>query len=128
MKQALIKAVGHARYICIKKSTYGLIFFATPHRGASSADLGDFMANIGSALTGNPKNSLLSQLKKKSFLNDLTIDLFSQQSEDYEILSYFETRKTTIRVKYRPIVPKTISIVSKEDSFSPFLTNSHETQ
>lgn len=112
-KQALIKAAGHAQYVCIKRSTYGLVFFATPHRGASSANLGDFVANIGSALTGNPKNSLLSQLRKKSFLNDLTIDMFSQQTNDYEILSYFETKKTTVKVKNRTILPKTISIVSK---------------
>lgn len=111
MKQALIKAMLHHHYICIKRSTYGLIFFATPHRGASSADVGSFIANVGSAVTGSPKNSLLNQLKRKSFLNDLTIDMFSQQSNDYEILSYFETKKTAVKVKNRMILPKTISIV-----------------
>lgn len=116
VKQALIKAVNHVRYICIKRSTYGLIFFATPHRGASSADVGNLIANVGSAITGNPKNSLLDQLKKKSFLNDLTIDMFSQQSNDYEILSYFETKKTAVKVKNRRILPKTISIVRSASS------------
>ena len=111
VKQALIKAVNHVHYICIKRSTYGLIFFATPHRGASSADAGNLVANVGSAVTGNPKNSLLNQLNEKSFLSDLTIDMFCQQSNDYEILSYFETKKTVVKIKNRRIVPETISIV-----------------
>ena len=89
------------RYVCIKTSTYGLVFFATPHSGASKASVGKFVANIASSVTGTPTNSLLDQLQERSFLNEMTLDLFSEQTSDYEILSYFETKRTDITVKIK---------------------------
>lgn len=35
VKQALIEAQLNAKYGCLKASTYGLVFFATPHKGGS---------------------------------------------------------------------------------------------
>ena len=40
-------------------------------KGGNKAGLGDFAANICSALTGEAKNSLLEQLQRNSILNEI---------------------------------------------------------
>lgn len=111
VKQALIISQLNPKYECIYQSTFGLVFFATPHRGGNYANLADFAANIYSSTMGNPKNSLLEQLKKKSVLNDVSLDHFRYQSSRYEIVSYFETKMTRVKIKDRKLLPR-ISIVS----------------
>ena len=112
VKQALITSKLNPEYECIYQSTFGLVFFATPHRGGNFADLAGFAANIYSSAMGNPKNSLLEQLEKKSVLNDVSLDHFRYQSGRYEIISYFETKMTRVKIKDRRVLPKWVSIVS----------------
>ena len=80
VKHALVESIlaVEGEYRCITASTYGLVFFATPHRGANKAESADFVANVCSSLTGNSKNSLLKQLQRKSVLNEMLNDQFSQ--------------------------------------------------
>ncbi len=64
MKQALVGAKTNPLYSCIKASTYGLVFFATPHSGGNGASVADSAAKLCSALTRQAKNSLLETLEK----------------------------------------------------------------
>ena len=112
VKQALIEAMLNPRYCCIKASTYGLVFFATPHRGGNRAGVGEFAANICSALTGGARNSLLEQLQRNSILNKISTDQFSIQSNDYEVLTYIESKLTKLTVhKKINIFPQVTNMV-----------------
>ena len=64
VKQALVGAKTNPLYSCIKASTYGLVFFATPHSGGNGASVADSAAKLCSALTRQAKNSLLETLEK----------------------------------------------------------------
>ena len=116
VKQALVNSRLNTEYECINKSTFGVVFFATPHRGGNKAGLADFAADVCSSILGNPRNSLLDQLKRNSVLNDIGLDQFSHQTSDYRIISYFETKLTRLKKKNRRVfpnmfIPKFISIV-----------------
>ena len=69
--------------------------------GENKARLGDFAANICSALTGEAKNSLLEQLQRNSILNEISTDQLSNQMNDYEVLTYYETRMTKLIIRKR---------------------------
>lgn len=111
VKQALIEARLNPRYCCIKASTYGLVFFATPHRGGNKAGVGEFAANICSALTGGARNSLLEQLQRNSILNEISTDQFSNQSNDYEVLTYIESKLTKFKIRKIGIFPQFTNMV-----------------
>lgn len=112
VKQALIFARnGGPPFTCIKNSTYGLVLFAVPHRGGNKADIGDSLATICCALTGEPKNALVKQLKKKSPLMDMTMQMWSSQTGDYEVLTYYETKQTKLKIKKMVVIPQVIKTV-----------------
>ncbi len=116
MKQALVEAKIHSlTYGCIKASTKGLVFFATPHGGGNLAALADVAANLTSAVTGTAKNSFLKTLKKNSLLNEISTDHFRPQLGDYEVLTFFEGKMMDVyfgkkMIKFR-IVPQLTSMV-----------------
>ena len=117
VKQALIEARLNPRYCCIKASTYGLVFFATPHRGGNRAGVGEFAANVCSALTGGARNSLLEQLQRNSILNELSTDQFSNQSIDYEVLTYIESKLTKLKIRKIAVVPQFTKMVCVQSRF-----------
>lgn len=98
VKQALVEATVNPRYRCLKASTLGLVFFATPHRGGENAGVAEFAANVCSAFTGQPKNNLLDSLKEKSLITQLSSDQFRHQLNDYEVLSLIERRKMSVKI------------------------------
>ena len=116
MKQALVEASIHSlTYGCIKASTKGLVFFATPHSGGNLAGLADVAANFTSAITGTTKNSFLKTLKKNSLLNEISTDHFQPQLGDYQVLTFIETQMMDVyferrMIKFR-IVPQFTSMV-----------------
>ena len=97
VKQALIEATHNPLYRCIKASTYGLVFFATPHSGGNRAGIADSAAKLCSALTGHARNSLLQTLTKHSLLNEVSKDQFRFQLNDYEVLTFMETQKMGVK-------------------------------
>lgn len=116
MKQALVEAGIHSsNYGCIKASTKGLVFFATPHGGGNLAGLADVAANFISAVTGSAKNSFLKTLKRNSLLNEISMDHFRPQSGDYEVLTFIEANKMDVYFGKKPIkfriVPQITSMV-----------------
>ena len=103
VKQALIEALLNQKYKCIKASTYGIVFFATPHSGGNGAGIAESAAKFCSALTGQTRNSLLQTLTKHSLLNEVSTDQFRPQLNDYEVLTYIETLKMNVKnLRYLP--------------------------
>ena len=113
VKQALVEAKINPLYTCIKASTYGLVFFATPHSGGNGASVADSAAKLCSALTGESKNSLLETLKKASLLNEISKDQFRPQIGDYEVLTFMETHKMDVKFRRRRFFPQITSMVSR---------------
>ena len=81
-------------------------------RTLNRAGVADIASKVCSVLTGQPSNSLLDTLKKDSLLNELSSDQFNHQINDYEILSFYETRKMDVKVKQRKIFPQVTSMVN----------------
>lgn len=112
VKQALVEARIDPLYKCLKASTCGLVFFATPHRGGEGAGVAKAAADICSAFTGQPRNKLLESLKSKSLITELSSDQFRHQLDDFEVLSLIERRK--MPVKIHRFIPRTnmVSVIT----------------
>lgn len=80
------------RYKPIRKATYGIVFFGTPHRGGEGVALGEIAAKIVRAVLREPKNSFLESLKKDGPFSQMILEDFRTQLEDYNVISYYETR------------------------------------
>ena len=87
------------RYGSIRTSTAGLVFFGTPHNGGNKAAAAKSVANIFSALSGQPRNSLLETLSTGSFINETLTEDFNPQLANFAALSYWERRKTDLRIR-----------------------------
>ncbi|KAL8856062.1 MAG: hypothetical protein Q9178_007318 [Gyalolechia marmorata] len=99
VKQALVEADMDPAYKCLKASTYGLVFFATPHRGAEGAGALKVAAKVFSAFTGQPTNKLLDSLKAQSLMTEISSDQFRHQLNNYDILSLIERRMMPVKIK-----------------------------
>ncbi|EXJ53772.1 uncharacterized protein A1O5_13021 [Cladophialophora psammophila CBS 110553] len=91
VKRALVEAKLNDKYASIRKATFGLVFFATPHRGGRHAQLGDIAADIARCILRNQKNTFMDNLKYNSLFSEHLQDEFRHQYEDYQILSFYET-------------------------------------
>lgn len=93
--QCLIKAVqisndDHPTIACLYKATYGIIFFATPHKGLFIDDIQMMLAEH----ENHPRNVLLQQLSDKSDLLILQLANFKNLIRDRKIVSFYETEQT----------------------------------
>jgi protein SERAC1 len=89
--QALVEAKNNDTYHNIRAATFGLVFFATPHRGGNHAKLGDIAANIAKAVLNTSTNTFMDHLQKDSVLSEDLQHFFKHQVENYFILSFYET-------------------------------------
>lgn len=87
------------------------MFFGTPHRGGNKAETAQLLANIVSVFTGEPRNNLLSTLKRNSLYNEAITDDFTAQVNSYEIISFYEGRKTDVKIHNWRLVPQVTSMV-----------------
>ncbi|KAI1132377.1 hypothetical protein F5Y10DRAFT_231582, partial [Nemania abortiva] len=92
IKRALVHAKADSSYRQIWESTFGLVFFGTPHQGGNNAGFGDLMARIARCLSGNPGNTFMDALKGNSLFLSTIADDFRQLLEDFQIISFYETR------------------------------------
>ncbi|OAL29393.1 hypothetical protein AYO22_02287 [Fonsecaea multimorphosa] len=92
--QALVHARLNEAYTNICEATFGLAFFATPHRGGEHARIGSVVADIAKLATGNTRNTFLDHLQKNSILSEQLGENFKSLIGKYKILSFFETLKT----------------------------------
>ena len=70
----------------------GIVFFATPHRGVSSASLLKNVLRI-TQLTAAPAK-YISDLEPDSALIDHINETFRNNSKDLELVSFYETHST----------------------------------
>lgn len=92
MKQTLVRAHQSDQvYRSISNSTFGLVFFATLHKGGNHAELGDVAASIARFILQQPNNTLMESLKKHSLFADDIVRGFRNRLDDYQIVSFYET-------------------------------------
>ncbi|KAI1127791.1 hypothetical protein F5Y10DRAFT_277891 [Nemania abortiva] len=92
VKRALVHAKADATYKRIWESTFGLVFFATPQQGGNCAGFGDIVAGIARCVSRNPGNTFMAALKSNSPVLSTITDDFRQMLEDFQIISFYETR------------------------------------
>lgn len=95
VKKALVEAMlDPTNYGTIRKATYGIAFFGTPHRGSPHAPFGSIVAEIVRFVKIQPSNTLMKSLKRSSVLaNELSKDYRSQLGS-FHVLSFLEQKKT----------------------------------
>jgi hypothetical protein len=90
--QALLNAKDNEFFEPTRDSTYGLVFFGTPHRGGRGGAFGLLAARIAKFVSGDrADNDLLECLKSNSLFTQQATDRFSHQLEKYQVISFFET-------------------------------------
>jgi triacylglycerol esterase/lipase EstA (alpha/beta hydrolase family) len=93
VKKAIINAyVSGNYYKSIHDGTRGVVFFGTPHRGGHGATLGDHMAKICRAVSGDVRNNIMEALRKDSmFASDINKD-FARRARalDLRVLNFIE--------------------------------------
>jgi protein SERAC1 len=94
VKRAIVHAQQTKIYQQTLKAVYGLVFFATPHRGGNKALLGDVAASIARLVISSPKNSYLEALKSNSFFAEALRHDFQNRQDDFSIVTFYETRPT----------------------------------
>lgn len=98
--KALVRAALNPRaYPHVKESTFGVVFFATPHQGGNGVPLAQVVSNMIIRLSGcsTPKNNILSALKPTSLYAEVLTQNFASQLDDYYYLSFFETRPKRLK-------------------------------
>ncbi|KAF2008357.1 hypothetical protein BU24DRAFT_429452 [Aaosphaeria arxii CBS 175.79] len=74
----------------IYKATYGMLFFATPHKGLVVSDIRKMLMGQ----TEHPRNALLNQINEQSDLLDHQLDAFRNIIRDRKIVSFYERGQT----------------------------------
>ncbi|KAI1372216.1 hypothetical protein F4677DRAFT_433331 [Hypoxylon crocopeplum] len=92
VKRALVHSNNDRTYETIRRSTFGVAFFGTPHKGGNCSGIGDVVAKIARSILGNPSNSFMEALKGGSLFLDSINDDFRQLMEDFQFLSFYETQ------------------------------------
>ena len=88
-------------YESIVRATSAIIFLATPHRGTNLAELLDRI--LRSAFVSNSKQ-YVSELAKNSFTLQKLNEQFRHIAPRLDIVSFYETRSTSIGLKKSRVV------------------------
>jgi hypothetical protein len=98
--KALVRASSKELHADIKKSTIGVMFMGTPHRGSHAATLGSIVANVAKSLLLDISTRHLEELVPGSReLQKLTADFLTDMMEpQIEVVSFFETSKLKLGI------------------------------
>jgi hypothetical protein len=92
VKEALAKAWhGDGTYAMISIMTYGIVFFAVPHKGSKYATWGRIAARIAATFLRQPAESFLSSVESGSAYNKMLNAKFKPMLERYKFFSFCET-------------------------------------
>jgi hypothetical protein len=79
----------------IALSTYGIMFFGTPHRGAKGAEIGRFLLNIQS-LVSQAQATIVQNLGMDSEYLRTQLSLYTKISGKFDTKFFYEVYKTPI--------------------------------
>lgn len=79
----------------VYKSTYGILFFGTPHKGLVIADIQKMIVEDGD----NPRSVLLNEIDKQSSILLSQLSDFTSVIKDRKIISFYEQSQTKSLVK-----------------------------
>ena len=93
--QCLIKAVqttedDHSAIASLYKATYGILLFATPHKGLVVDDIQRMLAGQAN----HPRHALLQQITQKSDVLISQLADFKNLIRDRKVVSFYETEQT----------------------------------
>ena len=74
----------------LHRATYGILLFATPHKGLLVDDIQKMLAER----ENHPRNALLQQINLKSDLLILQLADFKNLIRDRKIVSFYEMQQT----------------------------------
>jgi hypothetical protein len=87
---------GHLPHLkSIKLSTYGILFFGTPHRGANDIALGKLILGISSIFM-HTNTTIFRQLDRESDALSQLVEEFLPISGDFKIILFYETHATPL--------------------------------
>jgi hypothetical protein len=79
----------------IKLSTYGIMFFGTPHQGTDSASWGKVLVNVAS-LFRHTSTALLEHLERDSEWLEMQLEQYNAISSDIFTIFCFESYPTSL--------------------------------
>ena len=93
--QCLIQAsqaneLDHSAFASLYRATYGMLLFATPHKGLLIDDIQKMLAGQDS----HPRNELLQQIRAESKLLASQLANFKNLIRDRKVVSFYETKQT----------------------------------
>jgi hypothetical protein len=94
------------------KSQHSVLCSLERHIMAATKRQRASIANILSVVTGEPRNSLLATLERGSLYNEAITDDFNTQLNAYEVVSFFESKKMSMKLRGVKFFPP-ISAVCK---------------
>lgn len=100
VKAALIHSEGTRRghledHKAIKLSTYGVLFFGTPHLGTRGIQAGKILANIGSVVA-HTNTKVMRNLEEDSEWLQMQLGQYRSISNDFVTKFYYETLRTPL--------------------------------
>lgn len=101
---------------------YGIVFLATPHRGA---DLAKVLGNILKASMLHSQKPFVSDLERNSEMISLLNDGFRHYSTGLKLLSFYETVETSLGFSSSLIVSKDSATLGYPNEQSALLNATH---
>ena len=124
-KRAYLLGKLDSQYSDIASKISGIVFLATPHRGAQSATM---LNNILAALPlGPPPKAYLADLQITSNALHEINEQFRHHCQELALVSYYETEKTSLYVKDVLIVGKESAVLQYPGELSSPLYANHHT-
>ncbi|OBT77285.1 hypothetical protein VF21_03407 [Pseudogymnoascus sp. 05NY08] len=123
VKKAYVLGKHDRQYSNLMAQVYGILFLATPHRGAQYAKI---LNNILSTVPfGTASKAYVAELGiQSSSLQDIN-EQFSKFCEELQLASFFETKKTNVGVTKILIVQKDSGILGYPQETSMHLDADH---
>ena len=97
VKRVLVDALRHSHHADVYKYTSGIVFFGTPHRGSSFADIAHVTAKILSLVSVTPRlnRDLLREIQRDSSqMNEINEGFADLANGSLLIGSFYETQPT----------------------------------
>ncbi|KAH9905313.1 hypothetical protein F4778DRAFT_779657 [Xylariomycetidae sp. FL2044] len=121
IKKAYILGLGDPKYQAILGSVCSMVFLATPHRGSNLAEI----LNRLLKLTFQAPKQYISDLQRNSArIGDIN-DQFKWHSDNFQLVSFFETQPTSVGLRKMIIVERDSATLDYKNEISSPLDADH---